>query len=447
MLVAAGLGVGIIAGALVSPPTPVEAQGTLIAVRTPGRAAALATNPLAAASLQAPGPPEPGDDSSASGGDALPATTATAASSTTTASSGSGSGSGSGSASSAPGITLPPIKHVWLIVLDDQTFASLFGFSSAAQYLNNTLVNRGTLLTNYYATAHGALADGIALLSGQGPTTAQQADCPTFARLRPATVVAKSGQVRGRGCVFPATVPTLPGQLTAAKLTWRAYVAGQRGRGCRHPALGATDASAAADPGDGYLTWRNPFVYFAALTASRSCAHEDVGLGQLGADLHAGHIANLSWIAPDPCTAGDGAACAPAGTTTASATAADAFLKEWVPKIEATRAYRKGGMIVIFSDQAPASGPDADSSGCCGRLRYLNTTNPGGPSTPGKGGGRVGALILSPFAAKGVVDITAVDHFTLLRTIEDIFKLPPLGYAKHRQPFDQTVFPSETGGS
>ncbi len=104
-------------------------------------------------------------------------------------------------------------------------------------------------------------------------------------------------------------------------------------------------------------------------------------------------------------------------------------------------------MIVILSDQAPASGPGADSSACCGTLSYANTTNPGGAFTPGPGGGRVGALVLSPFAAKGVVDPTASDHFTLLRTIEDLFGLTYLGFSTERKPFGQTVFPSESGGS
>jgi hypothetical protein len=34
----------------------------------------------------------------------------------------------------------------------------------------------------------------------------------------------------------------------------------------------------------------------------------------------------------------------------------------------------------------------------------------------------------------------------LLRTLEDIFKLKPLGYGTQRKPFDQTVFPTESGG-
>jgi hypothetical protein len=349
-------------------------------------------------------------------------------------------------------------------MLTDQSYASLFGPGSAALYLNTTLVPQGTLLTDYYASAHAALADGIALLSGQGPTTAQQANCPTYEPLSPATAYRKTGTVRGHGCVFPAKVETLPGELVAHHHTWRAYIAGQGAPGdvsssCRHPHLGAADPTAATEtPADGYLTWRNPFVYFRSLSKEPKCAADDAGLGQLGPDLAGGNIPTLSWIAPDLCTAGDPAACPATGTPPPSSTispapsvsgaaAADAFLSQWIPQIEATAAYHRNGMIVILSDQAPASGAGADSNACCGKIHYPNAPNPGGASTPGPGGGRVGALVISPFAAKGVTDPTESDHYTLLRTLETIFHLPHLGYSAKRQPFGQTVFPSESGGN
>jgi phosphatidylinositol-3-phosphatase len=193
------------------------------------------------------------------------------------------------------------------------------------------------------------------------------------------------------------------------------------------------------------VTWRNPFVYFGSIVSASSCADDDVGISQLGTDLADGHIPSLSWIAPDLCTAGVADACSSSDMITGAA-AADAFLEKWIPQIEATSAYKKDGMIVIVSDQSPASGPGADSSACCGRIHYLNTSNPGGEAQPGPGGGLVGALVISPFAATGVTDSTPADHFTLLATLENIFKLKPLGYATKRQPFDQTVFPTESGG-
>ena len=47
----------------------------------------------------------------------------------------------------------------------------------------------------------------------------------------------------------------------------------------------------------------------------------------------------------------------------------------------------------------------------------------------GAGGGRVGALVLSPHIKGGTATQRAYNHYSLLGSIEDIFGLPYLGYA------------------
>jgi hypothetical protein len=440
------------------------------------------------------------------------------------------------------------------VVLADQRYDTLFGAKSPAHYLNGTLVPQGTLLSDYHATAHGPLADGVALLAGQGPTPELQSGCPVYADVTPGTVDTTTGQAKGHGCVYPVKVTTLTDQLTANLYSWKAYIGGEgatpppatapppppaspptvpptippptsttttttpstttttptttstttttttsssttassstststgstpgtststtttststststsssapndptgglraadttTSTSCRHPATGAQDPTAtAASTADGYVTRRNPFVYFQSIVDASTCATDDVGLDQLATDLQSGKVPTFSWVAPDLCSAGAAGACAPGAVATGPA-AADAFLKTWIPKIEATAAYKKDGMIVIVSDEAPPSGQGADSSACCGKLDYPNSTNAGGAAKPGPGGGLTGALVISGNAAHGVVDPSAYDHFTLLRTIEDIFNLPYLGYATQRKDFGSTVFPSESGGS
>jgi hypothetical protein len=51
--------------------------------------------------------------------------------------------------------TLPPIAHVFLIVLSSQGLNAAFGPSSQATYLSKTLTGQGELLDNYYAVAGG----------------------------------------------------------------------------------------------------------------------------------------------------------------------------------------------------------------------------------------------------------------------------------------------------
>jgi phosphatidylinositol-3-phosphatase len=334
-----------------------------------------------------------------------------------------------GATSPAQRVGLPAVKHVFLIVLSDQPYAATFGPESPAPYLSRTLESRGLLLARYYAVAHEQLANAIALVSGQGPTPATSANCPVYASISPATVVGE-GQLSGDGCVYPATTATLAGELEVKHLTWRAYVQGideppGSEPACAHPALGQADT--AVGP---YATFRNPFVYFQSLTESPSCAEDDVGLSALSGDLSdASRTPSLSYIVPDRCHDGSPGPCPGGGP--GGLPAADAVLQQIVPKILASPAYKRGGLLLITTDEAPSNGEFADSSSCCGQPRYPNLPPATGvaASLPPEGGGQVGALVLSPFVKAHAVSQQPYNHYALLRTIEDLFGLKHLGYA------------------
>ena len=136
--------------------------------------------------------------------------------------------------------------------------------------------------------------------------------------------------------------------------------------------------------------------------------------------------------------------------------AAESFLQTVVPEIEASPAYKEGGLIAITSAQAPQTGPHADSSACCVTPHYPNLpagSAPAastGPVKPTGGGGRVGLLLISPFVKPGSVNETGYyNHFSLLLSIEELFGLEPLGYAAELAltGFDSTVYNAETSTS
>jgi len=352
---------------------------------------------------------------------------------------------------------LPPIEHVFLIVLGEGGYEAAYGDASPAPYLAQTLPEKGELLANYYAVAQGDLANEIALVSGQGPNPATAANCPEYKDVVPGTLDAK-GLAAGEGCVYPAEVQSLPAELTKAKKTWKAYIEGQ-GSGeagqpasCRHPAPGAADEAHAPRPGDPYETWRNPFVYFHPLIDGPECGERNVGLEQLTADLAVEkRTPSFSYIAPNACHDGSEEPCEvgqPAGLA-----AAQPFLEKVVPEIEASAAYKKGGLIAITFAQAPQTGPEPDTSSCCANPEYPNLPPPTAPPPPPSGpvretggGGRVGMLLLSPFVEPGSVNETGYyNHFSFLLSVEEMFGLtPPAGYAAEPalSAFDSTLFTS-----
>ena len=325
------------------------------------------------------------------------------------------------------------VRHVFIVNLENKGYAETFGPDSPAPYLSRTLTKRGQLLENYYGIAHHSLPNYLAQISGQGPNPKTQADCPVFSRFRQ-TGVADPGQAVGDGCVYPAHVETVAGQLTAAGLSWRGYLE-DMGTPCRHPVVGATDETQRADEGDQYAVKHNPFVYFKAVTTSPSCDRQDVDLEQLPEDLRrVATTANLSYIVPSLCNDGHDSPCVdgrPGGLVSA-----DAWLRSWVPKILASPAYRKDGLLVVTFDEA-ATGHEDSARACCVGTLAPNAESPG---ITGPGGGRTGTVLLSPFINAGTTNPTAYNHYSLLRTVEDAFDLAPLGYAQRAEGFGADVF-------
>lgn len=316
---------------------------------------------------------------------------------------------------------LPPVGHVFVINIENKDFSQAWGAGSKAPYLAGTLRAKGVLLRQFYGTAHHSLPDYLAQISGQGPDRATQGDCPTYTAFRGTGVTRAPQQVVGNGCVYPAAVRTLPRQLTTAGLTWKGYLQ-DMARPCQHPRLGYADPWRSATASSQYATRHNPFVYFRSIIDHPAyCRAHVVALSHLAADL--GSVATtpaLSYITPDLCHDGHDATCADGGP--GGLAAVDQWMRTWIPLIRQSPAYRADGMIVITADES-----DDSATACCGETAGPNATHPG---ITGPGGGRVGALVLSPFAGQGTTSDRGYNHYSLLATLEDLYGVPRLGFAR-----------------
>jgi phosphatidylinositol-3-phosphatase len=311
---------------------------------------------------------------------------------------------------SAPTPEAGRIKHVFVVSLTSPGYEAAFGAASQMPYLSGTLRPQGQLLSGYSLIADAGLANSVAAIAGQPPNPSTEANCSTYAEFPAGSRPDPKGIVPGAGCVYPVEALTIADQLTSARLRWRAYVDGmvdEAGQpdNCVHPTAGATDQP----PPGGYAARRNPFVYFHSLLDLGDCAINDLPLPQLETDLRKVETtANYSFVSPSPCSGGASDQCpegAPSG-----ATAADAFLSQWVPKILASPAYKRDGLLIVSFDEIdPATAATAATL----------------PPTP-RG---VGTLLLSRFATAGAIDATAYDPYSLLRSLEDLFGLSHLGRA------------------
>ena len=325
---------------------------------------------------------------------------------------------------------LPPIHHVFVIVLENEPESTTFSASPPAPYLATTLRSQGAFLPNYYGTGHESNDNYIAMISGQGPNPQNQGDCQIFNDFMP-DVIGSDGQAVGQGCVFPTDVKTIADQLDAAGLTWRDYNQSmgadpaREPAECAHPGIGRQDGTQSATATDQYATRHNPFVYFHSIIDDTArCDSHVVNLDLLTQDLQgAASTPNYVFITPDLCSDGHDATCADK-TRPGGFAGIDSFLREWIPRITDSPAYQQqNGLLAIIFDEADSS----DSTSCCSEMPGPNSPSPG---INGPGGGDTGAVLLSPCISPGTVSMTPYNHYTLLGSIENIFALPHLGYAQ-----------------
>ncbi len=207
------------------------------------------------------------------------------------------------------------------------------------------------------------------------------------------------------GCVYPASVPTLFNQLDAAHVSWKGYaqdlgnadtappahaVGGlsQPWQSCGAPyatpsasptIAGGLPNTAQPNPGganatDQYVPKHFPFPWFGSILASGDCNAQHIAnlfdpTAGLYHDLQSeSSTPAFSWISPNNCSDAHDAVCKGnnlsggwADPNTPNATplnhtgglyAADLFLEHVVPEIEASPAFRDGGLIDITFDEA-----------------------------------------------------------------------------------------------
>jgi phosphatidylinositol-3-phosphatase len=146
-----------------------------------------------------------------------------------------------------------------------------------------------------------------------------------------------------------------------------------------------------------YAMKHDPFMYFYRVRDNGSRCHKVQPLNRLLKALKSNRVPNFVWITPNLCN--DGHDC--------SLNSVDSFLKRLVPVIRASESYRAAGTLFITYDEGRSD------LGCC---TFAS-------------GGQVETLVLGRGAKAGTRSNVSLDHYSLLRSIEDNFRLPHLANA------------------
>lgn len=229
-------------------------------------------------------------------------------------------------------------------------------------------------------------------------------DAPTFARLArryalltgyravahpslPNYLALVSGSTQGvtsdcTSCSVAA--PNLADTLERSGKTWKTYAEGL-------PYPGFTGAWSGR-----YAKKHDPLLYFDDVRTRPDRLRRVVPLTQFARDLSTGRLPSLSLVVPDLCH--DMHDC--------SVAAGDEWLGAFLRPLLGSSALRRGVILVVFDEGQGSAG----------------------------GGGHVPALVLGPLVRAGARSSALVDHYGLLRAIEDGLGLPRLGRSRTARP-------------
>ena len=294
----------------------------------------------------------------------------------------------SAGASSADRSSLKNFQHVFIIMMENTGYDSLIG-NPNAPWINFAAATYG-LAKTYYGVTHPSQPNYIAATSGSTNGVPDDND-------------------------ITISVPNIVDQLEANGKTWRAYM--------QSLSLCVTKLDHACG-NQLYERKHDPFVSYQDVQTSPARMANIVDLSQFSSDLASTNVPDYVWISPDQCNdmhgrAGPSSDPCNFGNVQGLIATGDAFLSSTVSAIMNSHAWTGNSVIFITWDESDftGSGPFGfgDTSGCC-------------DSPAGDGGGHVVTLTISHSDHSARTSSVAYNHYSMLATIEDGWKLGCLAF-------------------
>jgi phosphatidylinositol-3-phosphatase len=291
-------------------------------------------------------------------------------------------------ASSSHG-TVPTFGHVFLIVGENTSAAQIT--PSHAPFLTKTLKPTAAWLTNYHSfKKSSSLGQYIALVSGQYTKCEANNDLPVHCH---------------------QNVPNLFQRLDSSGRTWHEWNESMD-NACDyvdHGSAWSKNIYSAHHNAAIYFTGIEGGVYDEARTPKGVCLANDLSMGTTAPDdtsafdlaLGAGKVADFNLIVPNDCENGHD----PCGTKD-PVKQFDDFLRREVPSIRSSPAFGADGLIVVTWDEG--ADPPQDPA-------HVLTILVGSQVKPG-------------------TYATALNHYSLSRTLASGFGLQPFANAKKARP-------------
>ena len=279
------------------------------------------------------------------------------------------------------------IKHVVVIMDENQSYDAIMGTGSAAPNIKN-YANECGVATKYWAITHPSHSDYIATVAGN---TYVPPGCSDW------TCVTKPLNFCGgtTGTNGTQTCPNIFAQIDAAGESWKIYA----------ESMPANCSMSAAAP---YSAGHNPAVWFTQGAGSSniasSCQTNDVPLESatvgLQHDITSNSLPAYSWIVPNKCN--DMHNCSSGNPVTAG----DNFAKTWIDRIIATPAYQNGNTLILLTWDEGVEGGRPFNEDCLSGSGLTDESC------------HVPLIAISPHIAAGSAPSAFFTHYGLLKATE-----------------------------
>jgi phosphatidylinositol-3-phosphatase len=277
---------------------------------------------------------------------------------------------------------IPNLNHVFLIMMENHSYAEVLNNAPTTPYLNS-LANSAGNAVNYSTNIHPSLPNYMEVVAG---STYNIVGDP-FPKWR-GTPAAQADGINNSP-VAPLTSLSIADQLNGAGKTWKSYQESL-------PMTGALNINVnpGGAGGDLYAVKHNPLAYFASVQNDPNINNLIVPDTQLQTDLNNNDVPNLSFIAPNQCNDMHGYTDGPcAGFTDAQILAnGDAKVHSLVNQITGSSVWHTGknAIIVVWDENDSETGPS-----------------------------HIAAIVKTSYNTHSILDGTAYTHDSLLRTLED----------------------------
>ncbi|BAY25141.1 phosphoesterase [Calothrix sp. NIES-2100] len=293
---------------------------------------------------------------------------------------------------------IPRYEHIFVIVEENKSYSQIIGSSNAP--IINQLAKTYGLASNFYGEVHPSEANYIAMLGGS--TFGIHDDDAFYCQVGSKDKFCSYSQ-RPDYVNHTITAKSLMDQLEHKGLTWKGYFEDIPSPGSK--AVFAPSVTRAL-----YAAKHNGFISFKKVQDDPNLLNKIVGIDQLTKDLQTGNVPNYSHIIFNQCHEMHGLAECPGQEQLIKT--GDTMIGQVVKQITTSKVWASSGnnAIVITWDEDSNPHNKKETQGCCGF----------DPKSPANfGGGHIATIVITNHGARGVVDKTSYNHYSLLRTTED----------------------------